>query len=724
MPKIGVLKKAEQKKQCMNSAIDFIHSTNICPFQFISGRFNCIYCFTRYSTISELEEHVEQEHKGITEKDTAKAIHALGRYKYDPVKVNVLNFICKLCDEDLRKFEDLKQHLIVKHNKRTLVDNDGILPYMMLYADFSCVLCEEKFVSYYKLTKHVNSHYPTFMCDHCGAGFASKARLIGHRIYHDSGLTYPCEECPKVFKNLASKSKHVNKMHKNKTQIFKCPFCEETFKSHYRREKHQQSVHGKQKKKYDVKCKFCHKLFSDIAACKQHENLSHLLAQQYTCDICGFKTIYKDTMRHHIMYTHSTEKNFKCEVCKKSYARRKTLVQHMKKHTNDKKFVCPYCAKAFVQNGNSVDEPKGAVLKKSEQKKQRIISAIAFIHSTNICPFQIFCKRFNCIYCSTRYSTILELEEHVEQEHKGVTEKDTAKAIHALGRYKYDPVKVNVLNFICKLCDEDLRKFEDLKQHLIVKHNKRTLVDNDGILPYMMLYDEFSCVLCEEKFDKYHKLTKHVNSHYPRFMCDHCGDGFATKSRLTAHIIYHDSGTYPCEECSKVFKNMASKRTHVNTMHKNKTQSFKCPFCKETFKSNYQREKHQQSVHGKQKKKYDVKCKFCHKLYSDIAACKQHEKLYHLLAQQYTCDICGFKTIYKGTIRHHIMYTHSTQKNFKCNVCKNSYASRKSLVQHMKIHTNDKRYVCQYCAKAFVQNVSLKTHVQTQHERDTLGKKS
>ena len=42
---------------------------------------------------------------------------------------------------------------------------------------------------------------------------------------------------------------------------------------------------------------------------------------------------------HFILDTN--EKNFPCEICKKPFGRKKSLMTHMKIHTGEKNYVCP-----------------------------------------------------------------------------------------------------------------------------------------------------------------------------------------------------------------------------------------------------------------------------------------------------------------------------------------------------------------------------------------------
>lgn len=234
-------------------------------------------------------------------------------------------------------------------------------------------------------------------------------------------------------------------------------------------------------------------------------------------------------------------------------------------------------------------------------------SAIVLIHSANICPFR-FNRSFMCFYCSDRFIDMSELLRHVGDQHKHVTEDDIRKACAKDG-FNH-PIKVNILDYSCKLCSEEIFHFEDLKQHLIDRHQKEIDPANDGVLPYKITKDDFICVLCGKNLEQYWNLNKHMNQHYSKFRCDQCGAGFATRSRLRGHAISHESQHFSCDKCSKVFSNIWSQQQHARRVHL-KLPRYKCPQCGDTFKEKYQKQNHLFAVHGVQL----TKCKYKNPLF-------------------------------------------------------------------------------------------------------------
>ncbi|KAL0853064.1 hypothetical protein ABMA27_012839 [Loxostege sticticalis] len=350
------------------------------------------------------------------------------------------------------------------------------------------------------------------------------------------------------------------------------------------------------------------------------------------------------------------------------------------------------------------------LLREIEQKRVIRESAIALIHCANVCPFK-FNRFFMCLYCPYRYRNMPELVQHVEFQHKLATEDDIRKSLIRLGRSQ--PVKINILDYACKLCNDEICNFEDLKNHLIGKHKKRVNLDNDGVLPYKITEDEFICVLCEKKLEQYNLLNRHMNEHYTKYICDQCGAVFASDIRLKAHVSSHEVGSYPCEKCGKVFTKCAYKQLHLQTVHL-KAKRNKCTICDETFRDYYQKQKHLLAVHGEKQKEY--KCNFCSRSFVTSSNLRSHERRNHIKSQTYTCDVCDYTSFSKDSLTRHLI-CHTDEKNFKCQVCKKTYARKKTLTEHMRIHNNDRRFPCQYCDRAFIQKCSLKGHMKTHHKK-------
>lgn len=350
---------------------------------------------------------------------------------------------------------------------------------------------------------------------------------------------------------------------------------------------------------------------------------------------------------------------------------------------------------------------KLAQLKSTKAKKRNVH---LLLQNTGIFPFRWMKNLFICVHCDSQFTEPELLRQHHNFNHNSPTPADIKAAIPKLK--KHELVKVDITSLNCKLCGEVAKSFDNLKHHLIERHNfKDDLITDDGVLPFKISKNNYSCAICEVKFDEYKTLNHHMNVHYQNFICEQCGSGFITPDRLRTHAFSHETGTFPCPSCNKVFRSMNARNEHHASVHK-QVKRHRCPYCPEMFRNYFQRNKHITAVHGMKLK--DFKCTTCPRVFSTSGKLRFHVSTVHLKIKRHACQMCEWKFYSTTELKDH-MVRHGGERKYKCNVCAKAYARKYTLREHMRIHENDRRFICTVCGGSFVQKCTLKQHVKVNH---------
>ncbi|XP_045110482.1 zinc finger protein 41-like isoform X2 [Portunus trituberculatus] len=94
-------------------------------------------------------------------------------------------------------------------------------------------------------------------------------------------------------------------------------------------------------------CDVCKKSFTTKYFLKKHKRL-HTGETPYACAECGKTFTFQQSYHKHVLY-HSDDKPHRCSYCGRSFKEMSTLHNHVRIHTGEKPFVCETCGKAFRQ---------------------------------------------------------------------------------------------------------------------------------------------------------------------------------------------------------------------------------------------------------------------------------------------------------------------------------------------------------------------------------------
>lgn len=102
-------------------------------------------------------------------------------------------------------------------------------------------------------------------------------------------------------------------------------------------------------------------------------------------------------------------------------------------------------------------------------------------------------------------------------------------------------------------------------------------------------------------------------------------------------------------------------------------------------------------------------CVHCGKKIASKDKFKLHLRI-HMDERPYTCHICGKQFRVPAGLNRHIRDVHVGLKEFSCDICSRTFASKATRDDHRRVHTGERPYVCDSCGKTFKTKACLYTH--------------
>ena len=186
----------------------------------------------------------------------------------------------------------------------------------------------------------------------------------------------------------------------------------------------------------------------------------------HICDICGKSFIRrKECVEHH--RKHTGERPFHCDICGRGFSRFRSVAVHQRQHTNERPFVCDVCAKQFYTSGELLKHRRN--------------------HSGE--------KPYRCLICGKEFQRCGEYTDH-RRVHTGEN--------------------------VCLICGKEFTRLHNMKEHMSSAHagEKR-----------------YTCTTCGKQFAYSSGLRYHRRLHKTErpFKCQECGKCFARMGELNRH---------------------------------------------------------------------------------------------------------------------------------------------------------------------------------------------
>ncbi|XP_058825341.1 zinc finger protein with KRAB and SCAN domains 8-like [Topomyia yanbarensis] len=192
--------------------------------------------------------------------------------------------------------------------------------------------------------------------------------------------------------------------------------------------------------------------------------------------------------------------------------------------------------------------------------------------------------------------------------------------------------------------------------------------------------------------------------------CDICGKVCTTRTKLKLHRNSHLKifpFTCPMDNCAKAFKSKIGLDEHVAKHTGNYPLS--CGVCGKGFMIQSYLTAHQRT-HSDEK---TFRCNICKQATFKSKRSLIDHKNRHLGLKPFECGQCGNQFTNRYLLQQHEQIAH-TGVRFPCPQCDKSFTCKSYLKVHLRIHSNDRPYVCKVCQRPHLTRRDLEVH-QTVH---------
>lgn len=232
---------------------------------------------------------------------------------------------------------------------------------------------------------------------------------------------FPCEKCPKVFKQTGHLNRHIKGVH-DEIKDHKCKQCDYGASTSINLTAHIKIMHSNNQDMFS--CELCPKTFNHKSNLKVHIKGVHCRIKDNTCAVCDFSASTSSDVKRHTKFVHLNIKEHACNKCNYSCATKQNLESHKNSIHNEiseaDKLQCMECGKCFIQRGHFVQHVKTVHHKirafkcdicdgKTFPQRSHLNMHIKTVHNME--------KDYKCTHCKRAFGYKSNLKKHVQGVH-------------------------------------------------------------------------------------------------------------------------------------------------------------------------------------------------------------------------------------------------------------------------------------------------------------------
>lgn len=278
----------------------------------------CDLCDKKFDTFSQINTHIEENHKPIICeicKSSLPNSHSYKQhYRLCKRQIKLKTTICNYCNKIYSNVSVLNRHMRTVHEnirdfscnicEKSFTLKTHLIAHQAVHSttrDFKCEICSLAFKTEAALKVHQNAHTATrdYVCDICGSNFTTITYLKIHMETHTTTRNFVCDKCNKSFKSLKYLRFH-GRAHMENAQV-KCHVCAKEFKNKYSLSNHMREHFGEA-----AKCPDCGQTFANKSLFKDHWASKHEKVRRFKCEYegCGLAYFTGSHLRYHVKSVH------------------------------------------------------------------------------------------------------------------------------------------------------------------------------------------------------------------------------------------------------------------------------------------------------------------------------------------------------------------------------------------------------------------------------------